>query len=414
MFTPMFVPPRHNPWVYGLTNVLLPAFAQVTANIRGVHVREADFDRLEALRAHRGILSPNHPTGSDPIVVFWLSRMMRQPFNYVCAREVLHGFKGWYLNQLGTYSIIRGVPDRESLRTTRRLLAEEDRKVVIFPEGEIYEHNDLLLQFQSGVAQIGYWALDDLQKAGKPPVLPLVPIAIKYRCCDAARPAIESSLRLLEDALDLPSVPKATAYGRLRRVGLTILAAAERDIGLKGDDTQEIQDRISAYRRRLMERIAQVLGARVDDRQPPADQLHLLFHALKSWVGELPEPHTDYDEVLYRRRIQVAAPLFHDLQRIQNVPAMTGDYVAREPTAERFLEVLGRLEKEVFGEVRTRVPREAHVRIADPIRLEERYHDYRARKREVVAETTTEMEGRIRTMLTELSQESSTPISLDE
>ena len=91
---------------------------------------------------------------------------------------------------------------------------------------------------------------------------------------------------------------------------------------------------------------------------------------------------------------------------------MTGDYVAAEATAERFLDVLGRLEKEVLGEVRHRVPREALVRIAPPIALETRYDEYRKEKRRVVAETTREVEATIRGLLQELSRES-TPLALD-
>ena len=413
MFKPMFVPPRENRLVMGLANALLPALAYQFGNIRDVKVAPEHFACLEELRVHRAILAPNHPTGADPFVVFWLSRMLRQPFNYLCAREVLVGFKGWLLNQAGAYSVIRGVPDREALRTTRRLLAELDRKVCIFPEGEIYEHNDMLLTFQSGVAQMGFWALDDLEKRGKPPALPVVPIAIKYRCADSARPAIENSLRDLEHALHLSQAPKATAYQRLLRVGQKMLAALELDLGMKGGEAMPLQERIQAYRKRNMERVARAIGTEIQAKLTPADQLHVLFHDLKSWVGELPADQTEYDLVLYRRRVEIAAPLFHDLLRLQNFIAITGTYIAENPTAERFLETIGRLEKEVFGQVRHGVTREALVRIAPPIRLEERYEEYRKNKREVVTRTTAEMEGTIRQMLQELSKES-TPISLDE
>jgi len=413
MYKPMFVPPQENPLLQQTVYALLPGLAQMIANIRDVHVAWEDFAHLEALKAHRGILTPNHPTGADPFVVMWLGRMLRQPFNYLCAREVLVGPKGWLLNQLGTYSVIRGIADRESLRTTRRLLAEHNRKVVIFPEGEIYEHNDTLLAFQSGVAQIGFWALDDLAKAGKEPALPLVPIAIKYRCSDAARPAIEASLRRLEAALSLTPKPGFGAYQRLLRVGYTMLGALETDLGIAADEAKELRDRIQEYRRKLMDRVARAVETKVDTRQSPADQLHLLYNDLKTWVGVLPETPSEYDRVLYRRRVEIAAPLFYDLQRLQNFIALTGDYVRQEPTAERFLEVLGRLEKELFGEVRQVVPREARVRIAPPIRLEERYDEYRKNKRGVVAAVTGEMEGAIRGMLQELSKES-TPISLDD
>ena len=105
-------------------------------------------------------------------------------------------------------------------------------------------------------------------------------------------------------------------------------------------------------------------------------------------------------------------PLFQELQRLQNFIAFTGDYVVAEATAERFLDVLGRLEKEVLGSVQCTVPRQARIRIAAPIRLEERYAEYRKAKRQVVAEVTRELEANIREMLQELSKEA-TPISLD-
>jgi hypothetical protein len=110
--------------------------------------------------------------------------------------------------------------------------------------------------------------------------------------------------------------------------------------------------------------------------------------------------------------VQDAVPLFAELQRLQNFIALTGDYVAAEATAERFLDVLGRLEKEVLGSVRHSVPRQARIRIGTPIRLEDRYTEYRKSKRQVVADVTRELEGAIREMLKELSKEG-TPIAID-
>ncbi len=412
MFQPMFIPPRESRALRRMVSAALPHLAQVVGSIRNVRVAPEELEHLSAWCHGRGIIAPNHPTGEDPVVLFWISKLAGRPFNYLACREILDGWRGWLLNRLGTYSVIRGVPDRESLRTTRRLLAELDRTVVIFPEGEIYEHNDTLLAFQSGVAQIGFWTLDDLTRSGKEPCLPIIPLAIKYRCLDSPRPAIENSLRSLERALHLEEAPpKVTAYQRLRRIGDRVLVSLERDSGLQPREGGDLQVRIGTTRQAVLERVAQSIGTELDLRQPPADQLHLLFHSLKSWVGLLPDDPTEYDERLFRRKMETAAPLFRDLHRLQNFIAITGDYVAAEATAERFLDVLGRLEAEVFGAVRFRVPREALVRVGAPIRLEERYAAYRQHKREVVAEVTSRLESEIRVLLRELSREA-TPISL--
>jgi len=412
MFKPMFIPPRESAAVQWIVGRTLPFLAHTVSNIRDVQLGEEDLVRLRELGPHRAILTPNHPTGHDPLVMFWVSRLLGQPFNYLAAREIMDGAKGWLLNRLGAYSVIRGVPDREALRTTRRLLAGLDRKVVIFPEGEIYEHNDTLLAFQSGVPQIGFWALEDLEKAGLDPRLPIVPLAIKYRCIDSPRLAIDNSLTALEKALDLPAPSRMPAYGRLLRVGDRVLSSLERDEGLKAAEGEELSARINRVKTHMLERVGQRIGAAPDLRQSPADQLHLLFHELKQWVGMLGDDFSDYDERLYRRKMEVAAPLFHDLTRLQNFIAITGDYVAAEATAERFLDVLGRLEKEVLGEVRYHVAREALVRVGAPIRLEERYPDYRKDKRRVVTSVTQEMEASIRALLQQLSKDA-TPIALE-
>jgi acyltransferase-like protein len=411
MFEPMFVPPRHNPALQWFATTFVPWLGPFFGNVRDVEIAPEDLARLEGLGPSRAILSPNHPTETDPIVLFWLSRMLGQPFNYLATRETLEGPRGWLLNRVGVYSVIRGFPDRESLRMTRRLLAEMDRKIVIFPEGLVYEHNDRLLQFQTGVAQMAFWALDDLEKAGKELYLPIVPIALKYRCCAPPGPAIERGLRDLERTLELPPDRSLGAYKRLLRIGGQVLATIEREEGIKADETLGLSERITAVRRAILERVAKATGAEIDDRQPAGDQLHTLFNELKSWVGVLPEERSEYDERRYRQRVAVAAPLFEELTRLHNFVAVTGDYIIQEPSAERFLEVLGRLQKEVLGQVRHAAPLKAMVRIGPPLPLHERYAEYRENKRGVVADVTRQMQESIWTMLRAMAGEA-TPLTL--
>lgn len=412
MFDPMFVPPRHHAGLFWFADTFVPYLGRFFGNVHGLAVEPETRDRLEALRGQRALLCPNHPTETDPIVVFWLAKTLGLRFNFLATRETLEGPRGRLLNHIGTYSVIRGFPDRDSLRMTRKLLAEQDRQVVIFPEGLVYEHNDKLLDFQSGVAQIGFWALDDLEKAGRELALPIVPLAIRYRCCAEPGPYIERGLQDLERRLRLEPVPKADAYARLLRIGEHVLGEIERAEGIKPDATLPLTDRIAAARRRVLERVAQACGTRVDDRQPPGEQLHHLTNALRAWVGVLPDEHTEYEARLYRQRAGVAAPLFAELLRLHNFVALTGDYVASEPTAERFLEVLGRLQQEVLGKVRHAAPLRAVIRAAPPIRLEERYAEYRKNKREVVTDVTRTLEGAIRKMLQDLRREATpTPFS---
>jgi hypothetical protein len=294
---------------------------------------------------------------------------------------------------------------------TRKLLAEMDRQVVIFPEGLVYEHNDKLLEFQSGVIQIGFWALEDVVKAGKEPALPVVPVAIRYRCKVDPQPYIERGLGALETELKLAREPKAGAVERLVRIGGVVLEAIERAEGVKPAAEEDLNGRITAVRRSILERVAEAVGAEIPENQAPGEQLHHLTNELRAWVGVLPDEHTEYEERLHRQRAEVAAPLFSELMRLHNFVAICGEYLAVEPTAERLLEVLGRLQKEVLGKVRHAAPLRAIVQVAPPIHLEEHLEAYREDKREVVAQITDALEETVREMLRG-SRHESTPLTL--
>ncbi len=399
MWDPMFVPPRHHRGLYWFARTFVPHLGRLFGNVHSLELSPEAESHLAAVAGGPAILCPNHPTETDPIVMFWLSRRMRHYYNFLATRETLDGPRGRLLNRIGVYSVIRGYPDRESIRFTRRLLSQDDRQVVIFPEGLVYEHNDRLLEFQPGVAQIGFWALEDRVKDGKPAALPLVPIAIRYRCLRPGLPAIRAGLSALETRLAIRDGAQRPDYDRLIAVGSAILTRVEAGEGLAPDDTLDLSARITRARGAILQRVATRIGAEVDPQQSAGDQLHGLYNSLKAWVGVLDKDAAGYDERLYRQRAETARPLFAELLRLQNVVALDGSYVRAEPTTERFLEVLGRLELEVLGRVRSRVPLGALVTAAPPIRLQDHHDEYRAAKRETVARVTQRLRADIREML---------------
>src|SRR5262245_28811205 len=144
-----FRPPKTNPLVVGLTYPMLPVIARVARRRVAIEVDEGEWERLAPLRERRLIVTPNHPRSNDPLIALWMARRLGRAFNYLTCRELFEGVYGWIIQRLGAYSILRGAVDREAIRTTISLLAEQDRQVVIFPEGEIYGHNDMLLPFQA-------------------------------------------------------------------------------------------------------------------------------------------------------------------------------------------------------------------------------------------------------------------------
>ncbi|MYA72478.1 hypothetical protein F4009_16670 [Candidatus Poribacteria bacterium] len=94
---------------------------------------------------------------------------------------------------------------------------------------------------------------------------------------------------------------------------------------------------------------------------------------------------------------------YQDLERLINFIAISDGYVAKEPSQERFLEVILRLEREVFGTAKMRGPRVASLRVGDPKNLRDCYDTYKAQKRETVEQITLELETAVRTLVTDIS-----------
>ena len=136
--------------------------------ISGVDYDQDELERFRALAGERVLLTPNHPTNTDPALVFHLSAQVNQSFRYLACREAFDaclGLWGHVIKRIGAHSVIRGTADRASFRATRELLASPASKLVIFPEGEVYSQNDTLLPFHDGVFQLAFWALEDARKA---------------------------------------------------------------------------------------------------------------------------------------------------------------------------------------------------------------------------------------------------------
>jgi 1-acyl-sn-glycerol-3-phosphate acyltransferase len=399
-----FFPPRDDPRLIWFMERLIPLIARLWRRIVGISIPEADLERLRALRESRFLLCANHPTLGDPLVIGELQRRLGMRFNTMAARDLFVWPWAGLLQRLGVYSVLRGAPDREAMRTTRRLLAQEDRKIVVFPEGVTYEHNDLLLPFHAGVIQIGFWVLEDLEKAGKAVSLPVVPVAIKYVAVGHVRLTLIARLMRLERALGVSPAPKESLYSRLAVVGERVLGRMEKEFGLSPAADTSLAERITAAKANVLERAARILDARLPAAAPPSESLHILDNALTAYVREHAGSEVDYERQMHQRRLEIAAPLARDLRRLHNFLAVSDSYVAQRTTVERFADVLGRLEVEVLGRAARRLPSRAEVRVGAILELGDFYTGYRESKRAAVAAATAALQQRISDVLGPLSE----------
>jgi hypothetical protein len=232
----------------------------------------------------------------------------------------------------------------------------------------------------------------------------VLPISLKYRCVRDPCPAIAAGLSALEDALSLPRAPGSHLYQRLRRVGERVLGQMEVEFGLQPASGADLRERIQGAKVHVLNRVAREVGVSRPGELSMAEQMRCLFNAVHEFAGQFADATDDYGRRQHERRLIAAQPLLLDLRRVHNFLVVTDGYVAEQMTGERFLDVLGRLEREVLGKVRHGVPREAVVRLAPPVDLGIHYEEYRQSRRKVVVDVTAQVEGSVRKLLAELSQ----------
>jgi 1-acyl-sn-glycerol-3-phosphate acyltransferase len=406
---PLFIPPKMHPLVVRLAHLLLPWRLCFTDKVLHVEIDAESLARLRALEGQRAVLCPNHSYRADADIIMELSRRMGRPWFILSALEnFLPHIQGWFLQHVGVYSIIRGTLDKASFRMTRQILAEGERWLVLFPEGETCGLNESVGPFLPGVAQFGFWALEDLAAKGEAvPPLRLVPVALKYLVMADVRPAITRALTRLEKKLGITQ-PAAELYPRLVAVGEAVLRATEREYGLRPAKDALFNDRMQAAKAAIIARVATELGIAPRADQPMLEQIRGLFNALDRQMREEPA-ESDYARQLQEQHRRHAKELYNDLWRVMRFVAIYDSYVAETMTLERFCELINRLEWEVFGTMRWIGPLKAVLQVGEPIDLADHWPAYQQDKRAALAAVMSLLEGRVRGMMTDLTQRS-TPV----
>ncbi len=153
-----FYEPRDNEFFIKFAKFILPLTLKHFYKIREIQIEQKDIEKLKNLKNQRVILCPNHPTTNDPIIMFYLSKILNYNFNYLAAWDVFveNPIQGYIIQHLGAYSIIRGTLDNDSFKKTIELIVKGKNYLVIFPEGDTNGLNEYIMPFQSEVIQLAF------------------------------------------------------------------------------------------------------------------------------------------------------------------------------------------------------------------------------------------------------------------
>lgn len=401
-----FRPPKNNSLFIKLVQyVIEPIMLPLIPKIASIEISPGDLARLKTLKGKRVILTPNHAEMTEPYVIFALSRMVREEFNYLTAREVFEEYfpAGRLLQALGCYSVIRGAPDRNALRATSEILGEGKHWLVIFPEGVAMGLSDALMPFQPGIGQLAFRAYDELTKKGEKPDIFFVPIAIKTFYVKNMSSPIDRALRRLEEKL-LPQKnhEKKDYQERLIALGEATLALKEHEYGVHPAPGASLSDRIHTMKEVIIATTANQIGVENHPEQILPDRLRDLVNTLDQIIHSQDTEKEPIHEPAQVSRKKAKA-LRTRLDTAINFMALDHEYLELQMTTERFFDIIGLLEREIFGRRRFWGQRKAVIKVGDPVDLNDFVSQYRTSKRDTFQTISRTLEAKVRGMLQELS-----------
>jgi 1-acyl-sn-glycerol-3-phosphate acyltransferase len=203
-----FIPQRFNASILKITAWFLPFVFRVRTRtwlpggIVKIEAKNAEtlaklYQEFQAGKI-RFLIAFRHPEVEDPLsMLYLLSRIVPQVarekgislqypvhshFMYERGMTLWAGkWLGWLFSGLGGVPVRRGRRvDRNSIQMARDLFVHAQFPIAIAPEGGTNGHSGIVSPLEPGVAQLGFWCAEDLQKANREETVFIIPIGIKY------------------------------------------------------------------------------------------------------------------------------------------------------------------------------------------------------------------------------------------
>ncbi|BAY65273.1 phospholipid/glycerol acyltransferase [Calothrix brevissima NIES-22] len=429
-----FIPPRFNPLLLQLSHLLLPSLINWKTAITQIEADNveilADLYRQFQDGKIRFLLAFRHPKTEDPICLgYLLSQLVpkvareqgikiQTPIHahFIYDRGIpLWAGKhiGWLASHLGGTPIQRGKADWNGLRSARDLFANGTFPMAAAPEGATNGLSEIMSPLEPGIAQLGFWCAEDLQKAGRTEQVFIVPVGLKYSYVAAPWNAIAQLLSELEAASGLPINPSENGNSAtIESLYPRLLTLAERLLTLmedfykrfyhqklpeamiadleKGDRNEVVKARLQA----LMH-VALQISEQYFDLSPKGawnDRCRRLEQA--GWNYIFREEFKDLkslspiERALGDRVAEEANRRMWHMRLVESFVAVSGSYVKDKPTVERFAEttlLLRDMVKKIQGNNdplrRPQLGKQkVKITIGEPISISERFPTYKANR----------------------------------
>ncbi|AFY50997.1 hypothetical protein Nos7524_5274 [Nostoc sp. PCC 7524] len=440
-----FIPPAFNPLLLRCVHLLLPTWIRTQTSIKQIEAENVEVLANLYRQFHEGkirfLLAFRHPSTEDPwSLLYLLSRLVPRAAKQqgIPLKSPIHAhfiydrgiplwagdYVVWLASKLGGTPIQRGKADWTGLRSARDLFANGQFPMMAAPEGATNGLSEFITPIEPGIAQMGFWCAEDLQKAGRTEQVLIVPVGIRYSYVDAPWGAIAQLLDELAVASGLPvdtsvrsHIPDLESlYPRLLTLAEHLLSLMEqfytRFYHLKLSTVpKEVTDRNQALALRLQALLnaALEIAEQYFNLQPKgqlSDRCRRVEQA--GWNYIFREDYKDIkglsavERALGDRVAEEANARMWHMRLVESFVAVSGNYIREKPTVERFAEtvlILSKMIAQIKGEKAFQLPplgkQRVKLTIGEPISVSERYPVYKESRlgaRQAVADLTNDLQ----------------------
>jgi 1-acyl-sn-glycerol-3-phosphate acyltransferase len=354
-----FVPPVYSNWWPSLLRFYIHRYLRKTFGVHSMEFRQTERLRASLDAGHSIILAPNHCRLSDPIV---LGVMALGVGTNLFAMASWHLFKQsrfqrFMIRRMGAFSLLREGNDRQAIDTAIDILVHRRRPLIMFPEGAITRHNDLVREMMDGPSFIGRQVAKRLAKHDKPGGVVIHPVAIRYAFNGDLAASLSPTLDELETRLSWQPQRQLTLVERIAKIGQALLSLKEIEF-LGASRSGNPYERANYLIESVLERLEH--GWKLKDTSGGViARVKRLRTAIMAdmMAGKLPAEERE------RRWRHLAASYY--VQQISHYPR---DYILREKNLpERVVETVERLEEDFVDHVRVYRPLHAVTQVGEAI-----------------------------------------------
>ncbi len=416
-------PPKVNQFILKIIRLLTPFWLRWQCGIKKIETRYIDrlvkaTKKFQDGKA-RYMLAFRHPTTDDPFSMLYLLSYAVPEQAREMGVKLAHPHSGfvydrgismwagdyidWLFPALGGISTFRSKLDRTALNLMRQQITNGEAPLSMAPEGGTNGKSEIVSELEPGIAQIGFWAAEDLLKAGRTEELLIIPVGIQYEYSDKSWGKIDEAIVTIEKECGIikPEITTVTRYQRLYDLGGYLVhwvneyyktfygnyAQKDKEV----TDAEDLATRVDDLADRILSVAEMSFG--IKPKGTPIDRCRRLEQA--GWDRIFRNDIKDIEQLSQVERsfadqLALEANYSNWHMRIaESLIGVTSDYVREHPSPSRYIEVL-KLMWSVLERVTERNPdsvfkktpnfgeRKLTISVAEPLSVTDRLAEYQS------------------------------------